>query len=255
MATPAELFDLTDKVAVVTGSSRGLGRAMIFGLAEAGADVVVASRKLENCEAVASEVEAATGRKAVAIGCHVAYWDQCDRLVDTVYDRFGRIDIFVNNAGMSPLYANLSAITEDYYDKVQGVNLKGPFRLAVTVGTRMYDAGSGSIINVSTMGSLRPNPADLVYACAKAGLNAMTVGLAQAFAPRVRVNCLMPGAFDTDVVAHWSEEARSGKSSLWGRIGRPDEIVGGAMFLASDASSYMTGGFVRIDGGGLGGVF
>ena len=255
MAAPAELFDLTDRVAVVTGGSRGLGRAMVFGLAEAGADVVVTSRKLDNCEAVAAEVEAATGRKAMAVGCHVGYWDQCDRLVDTVYDRFGRVDIFVNNAGMSPLYPNLGAITEDYYDKVHGVNLKGPFRLAVTVGTRMYDRGSGSIINVSTMGSLRPNPGDLVYACAKAGLNAMTVGLAQAFAPKVRVNCLMPGAFHTDVVAHWSEEARSGKSSLWRRIGKPDEIVGGAVFLASDASSYMTGGFIRIDGGGLGGVF
>ncbi|HSS10307.1 MAG TPA: glucose 1-dehydrogenase [Acidimicrobiales bacterium] len=255
MATPAELFDLTDRVAVVTGGSRGLGRAMVLGLAEAGADVVVASRKLDNCEAVAAEVEAMTGRKALAVACHVAYWDQCDHLVETVYDRFGRVDVFINNAGMSPLYPDLNAITEDYYDKVNAVNLKGPFRLAVSVGTRMRERGSGSIINVSTMGSLRPNPGDLVYACAKAGLNAMTVGLAQAFAPKVRVNCLMPGAFHTDVVAHWTEEARSGKSSLWGRIGKPEEIVGGAIFLASDASSYMSGGFVRIDGGGLGGVF
>jgi NAD(P)-dependent dehydrogenase (short-subunit alcohol dehydrogenase family) len=254
VATPAQLFDLTDKVAVVTGGSRGLGRAMVFGLAEAGADVVVASRKLENCEAVADEIEAKTGRKAVAVACHVAYWDQCDHLVDTVYDRFGHVDVFINNAGMSPLYPNLLAITEDYYDKVHGVNMKGPFRLAVAVGTRMYERGRGSIINVSTMGSLRPNPGDLVYACAKAGLNAMTVGLAQAFAPKVRVNCLMPGAFHTDVVAHWSEEARSGKSSLWRRIGQPEEIVGGAIFLASDASSYMTGAVVRIDGGGFGAV-
>ena len=192
-------FDLTGKVAVVTGGSRGLGRAMVQAFAEAGADVVIASRKLENCERAAAEVAETTGRTAVAVGCHVGHWDECDLLVDTVYDRFGRVDVFVNNAGMSPLYDDLAAITEELYDKTTSVNLKGPFRLATLVGTRMVGDGGGSIINVSTVGSIMASVRELPYACAKAGLNLLTVGLAEAFAPTVRVNCILPGAFRTDI--------------------------------------------------------
>ena len=166
----AELFDLTGKVALVTGGSRGIGRAIVEGFAEAGADVVIASRKLDNCLSVATQVEAATGRRALGLGCHVGHWDDCDRLVDTVYERFGRCDVLVNNAGMSPLYPDLASLSEEYYDKVHGVNLKGPFRLATLIGTRMAAGDGGSIINVSTVGSLRPGADALVYACAKAGI-------------------------------------------------------------------------------------
>lgn len=245
----AERFDLTDKVAVVTGGSRGLGRSMVIAFAEAGADVVIASRKLDNCEALAKEVEASTGRTAVAVACHVGKWNECNRLVDTVYERFGRVDVFVNNAGMSPLYPDLVSVSEELFDKTVGVNLKGPFRLGSLVGSRMYEAGSGSIINVSTIGSLLASVAELPYACAKAGLNAFTVGLAEALAPKVRVNGILPGAFATDITEPWTDEMKSGRMVPLKRLGDPDEIVGTALYLASEASSYTTGALIRVDGG------
>ena len=206
MAAPT--FDLTDKVAVVTGGSRGIGRAVAEGLAAAGADVVVASRKLEHCQTAAAEITAATGRRALAVACHVGRWDDCDRLVETVYEEFGRCDVLVNNAGMSPLYPDLPSVTRELYDKVHGVNAAGPFRLSVQIGSRMAAGDGGSIINVTTAGSLRPGPDDLPYAMAKAGLNALTLGLAGAWAPRVRANLVLPGAFDTDIVAAWSPGAK-----------------------------------------------
>jgi len=245
----AALFDLTGKVAVVTGGSRGIGRSVVKAFADAGADVVIASRKLDNCEALAKEIESETGRSALPVGCHVGHWDECDRLIDTVYEQFGKCDVFVNNAGMSPLYPTLDAVTEELFDKTVGVNLKGPFRLGSLVGKRMYDAGSGSIINVSTVGSLMASVIELPYACAKAGLNAFTVGLAEALAPKVRVNCILPGPFDTDITAPWGEDAKSGKFVPLQRLGQPDEIVGAALYFASEASSYTTGALLRIDGG------
>ena len=245
----AELFDLTGKVAVVTGGSRGLGRSMVKAFADAGADVVIASRKLENCETLAKEVEATTGRTAVPVACHVGHWAECDALVDMVYDRFGRVDVFVNNAGMSPLYSSLDAVTEELFDKTVGVNLKGPFRLGSLVGKRMYEAGAGSIINVSTIGSLLASVNELPYAAAKAGLNAFTVGLAEALAPKVRVNCILPGAFATDITEPWTDEMKSGKMVPLKRLGAPDEIIGTALYLASEASSYTTGALIRVDGG------
>ncbi len=247
--TVLDRFDLTDKVVVVTGGSRGLGRAMVRGFAEAGADVVVSSRKLDACEALAKEVEAATGRRAFPVACHVGHWDQCGHLVDAVYDEFGRVDVFVNNAGMSPLYENLAAVTEELYDKTFAVNMKGPFRLGALVGARMAAGDGGSIINVTTAGSLMVGVNEVPYACAKAGLNALTVGLAQAYAPKVRVNTIMPGAFLTDVTKHWAEETLSAPGAPLERIGMPDEIVGAALYLGSDASSYTTGAMLRVDGG------
>ena len=242
---------LTGKVAVVTGGSRGIGRAIVQGFAEAGADVVIASRKLESCEIAAAEVEAATGRGALAVRCHVASWADCDQLVEQTYDTFGHCDILVNNAGMSPLYDALTDITEDYYDKVHGVNLKGPFRLAVHFGARMAAADGGSIINVGTIGSLRPGSREIVYACAKAGLNALTVAIAEAYGPKVRCNGLLPGAVMTDVTKAWSEEQRAnaGQNAPLRRPGVPEDYVGPALWLASDASAFVTGEAIRVDGG------
>src|SRR5579875_3290530 len=140
MNTPQQLFDLTGKVAVVTGGSRGIGRAVAEGLAAAGADVVVASRKLEACQAAAVAIEAATGRRALPVACHVGRWEDCDRLAETVYDAFGRCDVLVNNAGMSPLYDDLASVTEVLYDKTHAVNARGPFRLSALLGSRMADA-------------------------------------------------------------------------------------------------------------------
>jgi NAD(P)-dependent dehydrogenase (short-subunit alcohol dehydrogenase family) len=240
---------LTGKVAVVTGGSRGLGRSIVQALAEAGADVVIASRKLDACEAAADEVAAATGRETLPVATHVGRWDDCDRLIDATLDRFGRLDVLVNNAGMSPLYESLAAVTEDLYDKTVDVNLKGPFRLCAVAGTHMAQNGGGSIINVSTIGSLVASPGELPYAAAKAGLNALTVGLAEAFAPTVRVNCILPGAFRTDVTKAWPPEMLSGEFAALKRLGEPDEIAPLAVYLASGASSYTTGALIRVDGG------
>lgn len=247
----AKMFDLTGRVAVVTGGSRGIGRAMVLAFAAAGAEVVVSSRKLDACQEVAREVEETTGRRALGVAAHVGSWGDCDRLVDTVYAEFGRCDVLVNNAGMSPLYPELTSISEEYWDKVTGVNLKGPFRLGVRVGARMAAADGGSIINVSTIGSLRPGADELVYACAKAGLNALTIGLAEAYGPRVRANAILPGGVATDIAVAWTDEQRERAAALTtvGRIGVPEDFTGAALWLASEASAWVSGILVRVDGG------
>ncbi|MGA7055435.1 MAG: SDR family oxidoreductase [Mycobacterium sp.] len=247
-----QLFDLTDRVILITGGSRGLGREMAFGAARCGADVVVASRNMENCVATAKEIAAETGRAAMPYQVHVGRWDQLDGLVEAAYARFGKVDTLINNAGMSPLYDKLTDVSEKLFDAVVNLNFKGPFRLSALVGERMVAAGRGSIINVSSAGSLRPDGAMLPYAAAKAGLNAMTEGLARAFGPTVRVNTLMAGPFLTDVSKAWNLDKMDtnmfGHMSLR-RAGDPPEIVGATLFLASDASSFTTGSILRADGG------
>jgi len=247
---PNPSFDLSGKVAVVTGGSRGLGREMCLAFAEHGASVVVASRKLDACEALAAELEA-KGAKALAVACHVGRWQDCDRLFARTHDHFGRADVLVNNAGMSPLYPSLTAVSEELYDKVFGVNLKGAFRLSALFGERMAEGDGGSIINVSSVAAVQPTPNELPYAAAKAGLNAITLGFARAYAPRVRVNCIMPGMFRTDISKAWSPSVveSAGRIVPLGRIGEAEEVVGAALYFASDASSYTTGSILKIDGG------
>ena len=248
----AALHDLTGKVAVVTGGSRGIGRAIVQTLAEAGADVVIASRKLDACEAAAEQVRASTGRRAVAIACHVGRWGDCDRLIAETLARAGGLDVLVNNAGMSPLYPSLDAVSEDLFDKTLAVNLKGPFRLAVLAATHMAaeKGDGGSIINIGTTASLTASVGELPYACAKAGLNALTVGLAEAFAPRVRVNAILPGPFRTDISRGWAPpEGAEVPFVPLGRMGDPAELAPLALHLASAASSYTTGAIIRVDGG------
>ncbi len=245
------LFDLSGKVAIVTGGSRGLGREMALAFAEHGADVVIASRKLDNCEAVAREVEA-LGRQALPVAYHAGRWAGADELADAAYGRFGRVDILVNNAGMSPLYPTLDSITEDLYDKVMAVNLKGPFRLSTVIGTRMMNGDGGSIINISSIASTRPAKNEAVYAAAKVGLNSITMSFAQALGPKVRVNCIVPGAFLTDISKAWdldSFEKMARATFPLQRGGQPSEIVGAALYFASSASSYTTGALLRVDGG------
>lgn len=247
-----QLFDLTGKVVVITGGSRGLGREMSFGCAQAGANVVIASRNLETCEEVAKEVTDLTGREAMAYGLHVGRWDQHDAFTDAVYSRFGKVDCLINNAGMSPIYDKNTDVTEPMFDSVVNLNFKGPFRLTALMGERMVAAGSGSIINVSSTGSLRPGPNIIPYAAAKAALNAMTEGFAKAFGPQVRVNTLMPGPFLSDVSKAWDiDQTTAGlqKTQALQRIGNPPEVVGLAIYLASDASSFTTSATIRCDGG------
>jgi NAD(P)-dependent dehydrogenase (short-subunit alcohol dehydrogenase family) len=213
--------------------------------------VVVASRKLDACEAAAAEISSATGRATLAVACHVGHWNQCDALVEATYKRFGRCDVLVNNAGMSPLYDDLATVTQELYDKTHAVNARGPFRLSVQFATRMVVADGGSIINVSTAGSLRPMAFDLPYAMAKAGLNALTLGLAGAFAPKVRANLILPGAFDTDITNAWSPavKAAAAAANPLERIGDPQDLVGACVFLASDAAAYVNGSQLLVDGG------
>ena len=249
---PSQLFDLTDKVAVVTGGSRGLGREMVLAFAAQGADVVIASRKLANCETVAEEVRA-LGRRALAVAYHAASWSAADDLADAAYAEFGSVDVLVNNAGMSPVYESVETISEELYDKVMDVNLKGPFRLSANIGARMVAGGhGGSIIFVSSIASRRSGTNELVYAAAKAGINNLTLGLSKTFGPSVRVNCIVPGPFLTDISKAWNLEtfersARAGFSLQRG--GEPHEIVGAALYFASAASSYTTGALLDIDGG------
>jgi NAD(P)-dependent dehydrogenase (short-subunit alcohol dehydrogenase family) len=247
----ASPFDLQGKVAVVTGGSRGLGRAMVQAFAEHGADVVIASRRLDTCETVAEQVAASAGCQTMAAQFHAARWADADGLVDLVYERFGRCDVLVNNAGSSPLYPSLSEVSESLFDKVVGVNLKGPFRLSALIGQRMMEAGQGSIINVSSIAAVQPRPTELVYAAAKAALNSLTIGLARAYAPRVRVNAIMAGPFLTDIAKAWDPDGLASMAAAipMGRIGRPDEVVGAALYLASDVASYTTGAIVKVDGG------
>lgn len=246
-----EGFDLTDRVCVVTGGSRGLGREMVLAFARAGADVMIVSRRLDACEALAEEVAAETGRRAVGHAAHVGRWAEVDALADAAYETFGRVDVLVNNAGKSPLYESVTDISEEMWDSVIGLNLKGPFRLAANVGTRMKAAGSGSIINVSSTGAIRPRPEILPYAAAKLGLHAVTEALAPALGPEVRVNCIMPGAFLTDISKAWDMEAFEERAQGFAlrRGGAPHEIVGAALYLAGDASSYTTGAVIPVHGG------
>ncbi len=247
----AELFDLSGKVALVTGGSRGLGRAMSLAFAECGADLVVTSRKADNCEAVAEEVRA-HGVRALAYGCHVGRWDELDGLADAAFDAFGKVDILVNNAGMSPLYPKLSAVTEELFDKVVGVNLKGPYRLSALVGERMAAGDGGAIINVSSNAAVEATPGSEPYGAAKAGINSLTLSLARAYAPKVRVNCIQAGPFLTDISKAWDMEAfeRNARTGIaLQRGGQPDEVVGAALYLASGAGSFTTGAIIRVDGG------
>ncbi len=247
-----ELFDLSGKVAVVTGGSRGLGLEMCRAFAAAGASVLIASRKQEACDAAAGEIGKASGQRCLGAAYHAGRWEDADRLAELAYAEFGRVDVLVNNAGMSPLYESPTAVTEALYDKVLEVNLRGPFRLSSLVGERMAAGDGGSIINVSSVAAVQPTPTELPYGMAKAGLNAMTLGLARAYAPKVRVNCIMPGPFLTDISKAWDMEAfekRAREGIPLQRGGEADEVVGAALYFASAASSYTTGAILKIDGG------
>jgi NAD(P)-dependent dehydrogenase (short-subunit alcohol dehydrogenase family) len=245
--------EMSGRKALITGASRGLGRVAALTLARAGAEVMIVSRRLDSCEQTAREVEAQTGRRALAYACHVGHWQELDELVETAYAELDTIDVLINNAGMSPVYERLTDVTEELWRKVLDVNLSGPFRLSALVGERMSHSGKGSIVNVSSVAAEHPTHDVLPYAAAKAGLNALTVGLARAYGPSVRVNAIVPGTFLTDVSSHWDMERFAQESAGFAlrRGGEPREIAGAILYLASDASSYTTGSLLHVDGGYL----
>jgi NAD(P)-dependent dehydrogenase (short-subunit alcohol dehydrogenase family) len=224
---------------------------MVLAFAERGANLVIVSRKAEACEELASHVTGEYGVQARAVPGNVSDWVSCDTIAEESYRLAGAIDVLVNNAGISPLYPNLSEVTEELFDKVIAVNLRGPFRLTANIGRRMRTAGQGSVINISSIEAVRPNPRALPYAAAKAGLNALTVGFAQEVAPCVRVNAIQAGPFLTDIASSWTDEVRAQLEDtvVLRRCGEPHEIVGAALYLAGPDSSFTTGSVIPVDGG------
>jgi NAD(P)-dependent dehydrogenase (short-subunit alcohol dehydrogenase family) len=243
--------ELADRVALVTGagSPTGIGFATAKILGREGAAVAICSTT-ERIHERAAELHD-TGTRAAGFAADLTDREQVREMVDAVVEAFGRVDVLVNNAGVSPLYPTLSAVSEELFDKVVGVNLKGPFRLSALIGERMAAGDGGSIINISSTGAVRPTGDIVPYSAAKAGLNAMTVGFADALGPKVRVNAIMPGPFLTTISRNWDMEVLAERTRTFPlrRAGMAEEIVGAALYLASDASSYTTGCILTVDGG------
>lgn len=249
---PLPSFDLTGRTAIVTGGSRGLGRAIASGFAEAGAAVVVASRKADACEAVAGEIRDAGGR-AVAVPTHVGRTEDVAALVERTVDAFGGIDIVVNNAA-NPLGGALADLTPEAVDASYRVNVRGPLLLGSTALPHLQASPHPSVINVITVGAFAGAAYLGLYTSAKAALWNLTRTMAKEWSPLgVRVNAIAPGPFDTDMMAATLAVPEFHRqivaSTLLRRIAEPSEIVGAALLLASDAGSYMTGSCIVVDGG------
>jgi NAD(P)-dependent dehydrogenase (short-subunit alcohol dehydrogenase family) len=255
MGRPTDLFDLTGKAAIVTGSTKGIGRAIVEGLAAAGAGVVVSSRKQDLCETVAKEIEAATGADVLPLACHVGEWDAIPGFVEAVVGHFGHLDVLVNNAGISPAPVPPSEMTLDYWRKVFSVNLEGPLRMSQQVAPVMRDGGGGSIVNIGTMAAYHPGPNVSAYGASKAALRNLTRSMAMEWAPwRVRVNFLSPGPFLSEMLQGAARRQEGyvemvADGTLQKRVAAPAEIVGPVLYLASDASSFVTGDDISVSGG------
>jgi len=253
-----DLFDIRDKVAIVTGGTRGLGAAISRGLAAAGARVVVSGRQQGRCDELAEEIVHETGNEhVVGLACDVTEWDLVPAFVERVHDRFGRIDLLVNNAGMNPPRAPLMEVDAGQVDDVIAIHVKGPLRLSALVAEHMASAGGGAIVNVTSASAYVGRPLGGVYALSKAALLSLSRTMAREWARAgIRVNSIAPGTFHTDILDESERHdpgriARYAESSPIGRIANPDEIVGTIIYLASDASSYTTGSDLSVDGGGF----
>lgn len=253
--TSNDRFDVNGRVVVITGATKGLGRAFSFGLARAGAKVVVSSRKPDLCAATAAEITEQTGAETLGLACHVGQWDAIPQFVDAVADRFGRIDGLINNAGISPAFVDLADMTSEYWDKVFSTNLKGPLRLAALIAPVMRDGGGGSIINISSVGGYRGAARNSHYSASKAALVSLTQSMAMEWAAwNVRANVVSPGPFLTTLLEGMGRNTPDGltaiaNANLLKRIGDPDEAVGLIQFLLSDASAFITGADHEISGG------
>ncbi len=256
--TQNSMFDLTGRVAIVTGSTKGLGRAMAEGLAEAGATVVVSSRKQELCDQVAAEVAAGTGRDVRGMACHVGDWDAIPAFVERVHDTFGRIDILVNNAGISPGFTTYLDMTLEFWRKVFSVNVEGPLRMSQQVVPIMRDNGGGAIVNVSSMGGYSGGgPGNGAYGATKAALVAMTRNMAREWAEyKVRVNAISPGPIKSEMTEGAERSMpgfyqRAGGATMMKRVAETHEVIGPVLYLVSDASSFITGEDHCVSGGML----
>ncbi len=248
--------DLTGKVVLITGGSRGLGQAMSIGLAKAGASVVIASRNLDSCKKLASTI-GESGGKAVAIAADTADPASLDDLLEKTYQQFSRIDVLINNAGINCGFVPLDTVTVEMMDEMYRVNLRGPWYLASRAAPRMGRHGGGSIINVISVGGLKPPPCLGPYAATKSGLHALTKVMAQEWASlNIRVNSLAPGSYHSDLFDGTEEEmpgfaALATEASTMKRVAATEEILGPVFYLASDASSFTSGACIVADGGHL----
>jgi dehydrogenase/reductase SDR family protein 4 len=250
------LFSLKGKVAIITGGSRGIGKAIALAFAEAGADVVVCSRneRPPELEKVAEQIQA-TGKSALAIPAHVGKKEDVQNVVQKTMHQFGRVDILLNNAGANPLLSTLVELPEEAFEKVLEINLKGALLMSQAVAKEMIKQGGGRIINMSSIGGLRARDDQTgAYCISKAGLNMLTQVMAKELAPHnILVNAIAPGSIKTDFGRiNWTDPERKAyriKEIALARFGEPEEVVGIALFLASDASTFVTGEIIRVDGG------
>ena len=255
MTDPQHLFDLAGKVVIVTGSTKGIGRAMAHGLAAAGASIVVNSRKQDLCDQVAKEIAAETGQDVLGLACHVGEWDEIPRFIEQVHGHFGRIDGLVNNAGINPARVSIVDTTLEFWRKIFSVNLEGPLRMSQQVAPIMRDQGGGSIVNIGTMAAYSGGGSINGYAASKGALLNLTMSMAQEWAPwRVRVNILSPGPFMSEMMEGGERTAPGfhdlvAGGTLQKRIADPSEIVGPVLYLISDASSFVTGDDLSVSGG------
>jgi NAD(P)-dependent dehydrogenase (short-subunit alcohol dehydrogenase family) len=246
-------FSLAGKVALVTGASRGIGKSIALALAEHGADVAVAARTVEALEQTAKEIDA-LGRKSLVVPCDVTDSSAVENAIAATISELGGLEVVVNNAGGSRFMAPLVAVREDGWDKAIAVNLKSAYLVSKAAGPHLLGQGKGSVINISSVAGVHGSPTLSFYSAAKHGLIGLTRSLAREWATSgVRVNAISPGAIDTEIWGNLAEQESFVESSIagipMGRWGTPEEISGAAVFLASDASTYMTGGNIVIDGG------
>jgi NAD(P)-dependent dehydrogenase (short-subunit alcohol dehydrogenase family) len=245
-------FSLKDKVALITGASRGIGEATAVGLARAGADLVIVSRKLPDLEKVGEEIKK-LGRKCLPVQAHLGKLEEINQLVKRVLEEFGKIDILVNNAATNPTMAQAIDVDERAWDSIMNLNLKGLFFLSQAVGRVMREKGGGKIINVSSVAGITPDLLPL-YSISKAGVNMVTKVMAQQWAQyNIRVNAIAPGLTKTRFSEALWKNPDILKLAMFktpmGRPAEPEEMVGAIIYLASDASSYVTGQIIAIDGG------
>lgn len=251
-----ELFDLSGKVAMVTGASRGIGKAIALGLAKAGADIVVTARNSNSCDAVVAEIES-LGRKSLAVSCEMSKPGDVEALVEKTCEQFGRCDVLVNNAGVAQDALPLGDMSLEFYEQIQAVNVKGPLQLATLVAKRMAQSGGGSIINIVSTAALEPAGHMGAYSASKTALRSLSRVMAEEWAPMgIRVNAIAPGLFITDMTTDLESKVpgfldQAAENTLLKRTAQPIELVGPVIFLASEASSYMTGQTLAICGGAL----
>lgn len=248
-------FDFSGKVAIVTGSTKGLGRAMAEGFARSGAKVVVSSRKQELCDQVAGELAERHDVEVMGLACHVGEWDAVPGFVDAVVERFGSIDVLVNNAGINPTADSLCDTSLELWRKVFAVNIEGALRMSTLVAPVMRDNGGGSIVNIATVGAYSGGPGVGAYGASKAGLINLTRTMAKEWAAwRVRVNAISPGPIKSELTEGAEAAApgfyeRAGSATAMKRVAETEEIIGPVLYLASDASSFVTGEDHVVAGG------